>query len=429
MPADALHRVHARHADAPFAIRAAAGPGVAIASRMTALPIGKGEVRRTTSRRTNRIAILAFGSMVAAGARRRGGARRDGRQHALRQAARHRSRVAARAASTTRSSRSRRTSSPAARAARSPKRSRPQGIVVPLLQLGLPDAFVDHGDPAQLLAECGLDAPRHRRVHQRAVRAAADGSAREARGVGNARMAPMRPIAIFRFSRTEGPAYFADWLDARGFAWQLVALDEGAPVPVDPRAFAGIAHDGRSDERQRRASAGQAPLGALLRAAVDRDVPVLGHCLGGQLARAGAGRAGDARAGRRRSAGSTSTSATMPRATRMVRRPRGVRRRSNGTTTRSRCPPGATPVLTNAFNAQPGVRGRRTAHRLPVSHRDDARAHRNVARDRRGRASRAFDAGHAERGRHPPRSRRAHRCAACASPTTSTRAGRRDSRR
>jgi 1-deoxy-D-xylulose-5-phosphate synthase len=32
------------------------------------------------------------------------------------------------------------------------------GIVVPLLQLGLPDAFIDHGDPAQLLAECGLDA-------------------------------------------------------------------------------------------------------------------------------------------------------------------------------------------------------------------------------------------------------------------------------
>ena len=32
-----------------------------------------------------------------------------------------------------------------------------RGIVIPLLQLGLPDAFVDHGDPAQLLADCGLD--------------------------------------------------------------------------------------------------------------------------------------------------------------------------------------------------------------------------------------------------------------------------------
>ncbi|MET0919199.1 MAG: type 1 glutamine amidotransferase [Burkholderiales bacterium] len=91
----------------------------------------------------------------------------------------------------------------------------------------------------------------------------------------------MRPIAIFRFSRTEGPAYFADWLDARGLAWQLVPLDEGAPMPVDPRAFAGIAlmggpmgvNDGLH---------WQAPLGALLRAAVDREIPVLGHCLGAQ---------------------------------------------------------------------------------------------------------------------------------------------------
>ncbi len=31
------------------------------------------------------------------------------------------------------------------------------GIVRPLLQLGLPDQFIDHGDPAVLLAMCGLD--------------------------------------------------------------------------------------------------------------------------------------------------------------------------------------------------------------------------------------------------------------------------------
>ncbi len=31
-------------------------------------------------------------------------------------------------------------------------------VVAPLLQLGLPDRFVDHGDPAALLAGCGLDA-------------------------------------------------------------------------------------------------------------------------------------------------------------------------------------------------------------------------------------------------------------------------------
>ncbi|MBP8101361.1 MAG: 1-deoxy-D-xylulose-5-phosphate synthase, partial [Burkholderiaceae bacterium] len=32
------------------------------------------------------------------------------------------------------------------------------GIVMPLLQLGLPDVFIEHGDPARLLAMQGLDA-------------------------------------------------------------------------------------------------------------------------------------------------------------------------------------------------------------------------------------------------------------------------------
>lgn len=32
------------------------------------------------------------------------------------------------------------------------------GIVIPVLHLGLPDRFIDHGDVSQLLAQCGLDA-------------------------------------------------------------------------------------------------------------------------------------------------------------------------------------------------------------------------------------------------------------------------------
>ena len=31
-------------------------------------------------------------------------------------------------------------------------------LTVPTLQLGLPDTYVEHGDPALLLADCGLDA-------------------------------------------------------------------------------------------------------------------------------------------------------------------------------------------------------------------------------------------------------------------------------
>ena len=32
------------------------------------------------------------------------------------------------------------------------------GLATPVLVLGLPDEFVEHGDPAKLLALCGLDA-------------------------------------------------------------------------------------------------------------------------------------------------------------------------------------------------------------------------------------------------------------------------------
>ncbi|MEK9721209.1 MAG: transketolase C-terminal domain-containing protein, partial [Quisquiliibacterium sp.] len=32
------------------------------------------------------------------------------------------------------------------------------GVIIPMLQLGLPDRFVDHGDQAQLLSSLGLDA-------------------------------------------------------------------------------------------------------------------------------------------------------------------------------------------------------------------------------------------------------------------------------
>jgi GMP synthase-like glutamine amidotransferase len=92
----------------------------------------------------------------------------------------------------------------------------------------------------------------------------------------------MRPIAIFRFSPTEGPGHFADWLDARGLAWELVPLDDGAAVPTDPRTFAGIGMMGGP------MSAYDplpwiAPLSSMLRAAVDAGIPVIGHCLGGQL--------------------------------------------------------------------------------------------------------------------------------------------------
>ena len=92
----------------------------------------------------------------------------------------------------------------------------------------------------------------------------------------------MRPIAIFRFSKTEGPAHFAEWLDRASLPWTLIAVDEGQAIPADPAQFSGIGMMGGP------MSATDAlpwiePLSALLRDAVARRVPVIGHCLGGQL--------------------------------------------------------------------------------------------------------------------------------------------------
>jgi GMP synthase-like glutamine amidotransferase len=90
------------------------------------------------------------------------------------------------------------------------------------------------------------------------------------------------PVAVFRFSPTEGPAHFADWLDARALPWQLFALDQGAAVPEDSSAFAGIGMMG-GPMAAYDALPWIAPISELLRDAVARQVPVIGHCLGGQL--------------------------------------------------------------------------------------------------------------------------------------------------
>jgi GMP synthase-like glutamine amidotransferase len=92
----------------------------------------------------------------------------------------------------------------------------------------------------------------------------------------------MRPVAIFRFSPTEGPGRLAEWLDARGLPRRTIALDEGEALPADPTGFSGIAMMG-GPMSANDSLPWNAPLLDLLRAAVAKDVPVLGHCLGGQL--------------------------------------------------------------------------------------------------------------------------------------------------
>jgi 1-deoxy-D-xylulose-5-phosphate synthase len=143
----------------PAAVRypRGSGPGVAVVVEMTALPIGRAELRREAGRRHHRIAILAFGSLLhpalAAGETLDATVvnmrfvkpldvelllRIVGEHSAL--VTVEENVVAGGAGSAV---------AEALSAA---------GVTIPILQLGLPDRFPDHGDPAAILADCGLDA-------------------------------------------------------------------------------------------------------------------------------------------------------------------------------------------------------------------------------------------------------------------------------
>jgi len=92
----------------------------------------------------------------------------------------------------------------------------------------------------------------------------------------------MKPVAIFRHSPTEGPGYFATYLDARGIPWKLIAIDAGEPVPTAPDAYSGLVFMGGpmsvNDDLP-----WIPQVTSLIRAGVAAEIPVLGHCLGGQL--------------------------------------------------------------------------------------------------------------------------------------------------
>jgi GMP synthase-like glutamine amidotransferase len=92
----------------------------------------------------------------------------------------------------------------------------------------------------------------------------------------------MKPVAIFRHVSTEGPGYFATVLDRDRVPWRVIKVDAGEAVPADPRAFSGLAFMGGpmsvNDDLP-----WIAPALRLIRDSVDAGVPVLGHCLGGQL--------------------------------------------------------------------------------------------------------------------------------------------------
>ncbi|SPR97773.1 1-deoxy-D-xylulose-5-phosphate synthase [Cupriavidus taiwanensis] len=146
--------------DCPSAVRypRGSGPGAAIAADLAPVPVGKGVVRRDGGARAgHRVGLLAFGSMVqpALGAAEALDATVADMRFVkpldvalvLRLAAEHDYLVTVEEGSVMGGAGSAVLEALAE-----------AGIDKPVLTLGLPDRFVDHGDPAFLLQQCGLDA-------------------------------------------------------------------------------------------------------------------------------------------------------------------------------------------------------------------------------------------------------------------------------
>jgi 1-deoxy-D-xylulose-5-phosphate synthase len=149
--------------DHPVAVRYPRGSGAGVAQQveMTAIPFGRGEIRRESRRSAaqpgRRIAILAFGTLLypALAAAERLDATVANMRFAkpldvalVTDLARRHDAIVTVEEGTIQGGAGSAVIEALAEAR----------IEIPVLTLGLPDAFIEHGDPARLLAQCGLDA-------------------------------------------------------------------------------------------------------------------------------------------------------------------------------------------------------------------------------------------------------------------------------
>jgi GMP synthase-like glutamine amidotransferase len=92
----------------------------------------------------------------------------------------------------------------------------------------------------------------------------------------------MKPVLIRQHLDSAPPGKLAEWLEARGLAYETDRSWAGAPLP-DPEDYAFVAslgHDlGAGDTHEPAVAAEH----ELLARAVAREVPVLGLCYGGQV--------------------------------------------------------------------------------------------------------------------------------------------------
>jgi GMP synthase-like glutamine amidotransferase len=92
----------------------------------------------------------------------------------------------------------------------------------------------------------------------------------------------MKPLYVFRHIHCEGPGYLAEVLGRLEIPYRVIAIDEDEPVPADTAGCSGMVFMGGPMSVNDPLPWIEQEL-ALIRAAADRQLPILGHCLGGQL--------------------------------------------------------------------------------------------------------------------------------------------------
>ncbi len=92
----------------------------------------------------------------------------------------------------------------------------------------------------------------------------------------------MQPILIVTHVDHEGPGYFAQVLDRNSIPYRLVSIGHSEVLPEHPTDFSGLVFMGGPMSVNDPLPWIEPELN-LIRRAVAASIPVLGHCLGGQL--------------------------------------------------------------------------------------------------------------------------------------------------